>query len=187
MIGSTAIAPVTPTHRGTTDSEQTAERLALLTARTGLEPELAQRYISNPLSVLAEFGLAAEPVYMEMNSGRPKGLSLEDLDGTASGADGFCNFTTAPDTPAASYCNFTTTPDAPAAAFTNFTTTPDVPAAAFCNFTTTPDAPAAAFTNFTTTPDVPTAAFCNFTTVPDAPAAAFTNFTTTPDAAAGRS
>ncbi|MEU6534310.1 hypothetical protein [Streptomyces sp. NPDC047000] len=39
-------------------------RFALLTARAGLEPELAQRYTSDPVSVLAEFGLpATEPVY----------------------------------------------------------------------------------------------------------------------------
>ncbi|MFD9504878.1 hypothetical protein [Streptomyces sp. NPDC060035] len=42
-------------------------RLALLTARAGLEPELAQRYTSDPVSVLAEFGLpATEPVYGDM-------------------------------------------------------------------------------------------------------------------------
>lgn len=39
-------------------------QFALLTARAGLEPELAQRYTSDPVSVLAEFGLpATEPVY----------------------------------------------------------------------------------------------------------------------------
>ncbi|MFE2599914.1 hypothetical protein ACFXCZ_26060 [Streptomyces sp. NPDC059396] len=35
------------------------QRFALLTARAGLEPELAQRYSAHPLSVLAEFGLPA--------------------------------------------------------------------------------------------------------------------------------
>ncbi|MFE2022119.1 hypothetical protein ACFW9O_29190 [Streptomyces sp. NPDC059499] len=52
----TATQPLTSDHR-----------LALLTARAGLEPELAQRYTSDPVSVLAEFGLpATEPVYGDM-------------------------------------------------------------------------------------------------------------------------
>jgi len=39
-------------------------QFALLTARAGLEPDLAQRYTSDPVSVLIEFGLPAmEPVY----------------------------------------------------------------------------------------------------------------------------
>ncbi|MDN3295372.1 hypothetical protein QWM81_15180 [Streptomyces ficellus] len=64
-------------------------RFALLTARTGLEPDLAQRYTADPLSVLAEFGLAAEPVYA---GGRYDGgdwggeLVIENLDGPASAA-----------------------------------------------------------------------------------------------------
>jgi hypothetical protein len=34
-------------------------RFAELAARTGLEPELAQRYTNDPVAVLAEFGLSA--------------------------------------------------------------------------------------------------------------------------------
>ncbi|MEU0130763.1 MULTISPECIES: hypothetical protein [unclassified Streptomyces] len=52
-------APAGPAVQSSSD-----HRLALLTARAGLEPELAQRYTSDPVSVLAEFGLtASEPVY----------------------------------------------------------------------------------------------------------------------------
>lgn len=56
-------------HFSATDAAGPAARpadhqFALLTARAGLEPELAQRYTSDPVSVLAEFGLPAmEPVY----------------------------------------------------------------------------------------------------------------------------
>ncbi|MFE3519538.1 hypothetical protein [Streptomyces sp. NPDC059166] len=61
-------------------------RLALLTARAGLEPELAQRYTSDPLSVLAEFGLpAAEPVYSGQGGSGVReaghGLVIDRLDG----------------------------------------------------------------------------------------------------------
>lgn len=62
-------------------------RFALLTARAGLEPELAQRYTSDPVSVLAEFGLAAtEPVYGDLFVGAPGakgaagGLVIDELD-----------------------------------------------------------------------------------------------------------
>ncbi|MFF9149779.1 hypothetical protein ACF1BN_33555 [Streptomyces sp. NPDC014861] len=123
MIGSTTIAPAPHQHPGTADPQRTAERLALLTARTGLEPELAQRYISNPMSVLVEFGLAAEPVYMEMTAGGPAGLSLEDLDGATAVEASFCNFTHSP-AAAASFCHFTHSPAA-AASFCHFTHVPD--------------------------------------------------------------
>jgi len=53
--------------------------IALLTARAGLEPELAARYHADPVSVLAEFGVAAaEPVYLAQGAG--KTLVIEDLD-----------------------------------------------------------------------------------------------------------
>ncbi|MFF4246511.1 hypothetical protein ACFYY2_18870 [Streptomyces sp. NPDC001822] len=65
-------------------------RLALLTARAGLEPELAQRYTSDPVSVLAEFGLTAtEPVYGDVSGhdayklgtpGQGRGLVIDHLD-----------------------------------------------------------------------------------------------------------
>ncbi|MFH9471909.1 hypothetical protein ACH4LT_32345 [Streptomyces clavifer] len=62
-------------------------RFALLTARAGLEPELAQRYTSDPVSVLAEFGLAAtEPVYGDLfvgahgGRGTAGGLLIDELD-----------------------------------------------------------------------------------------------------------
>ncbi|MEU7061136.1 hypothetical protein [Streptomyces sp. NPDC046197] len=55
-------------------------RVALLTARTALEPELAQRYSEDPCSLLAEFGLAAaEPVY-GMGTPHEMRLLIEDLD-----------------------------------------------------------------------------------------------------------
>ncbi|MEU1215019.1 hypothetical protein ACFYSH_06385 [Streptomyces sp. NPDC005791] len=66
-------------------------RLALLTARAGLEPELAQRYTSDPVSVLAEFGLpATELVYGDIHKNSTpgatgRGLVIDHLDrpGTA--------------------------------------------------------------------------------------------------------
>ncbi|MEU8028832.1 hypothetical protein AB0C13_09320 [Streptomyces sp. NPDC049099] len=53
--------------------------IALLTARAGLEPDLAARYLTDPVSVLAEFGVAAtEPVYpVAVGHGS---LVIEDLD-----------------------------------------------------------------------------------------------------------
>ncbi|MFI9255724.1 hypothetical protein [Streptomyces sp. NPDC053069] len=61
---------------GTTSQDH---RIALLTARAGLEPELAARYLTDPVSVLAEFGVvAAEPVYLSGATG--KTFVLEDLD-----------------------------------------------------------------------------------------------------------
>jgi hypothetical protein len=43
-----------------------SRRFAELAARTGLEPDLAQRYATDPVAVLAEFGLsAAEPLYFD--------------------------------------------------------------------------------------------------------------------------
>lgn len=109
MIGSTTI------DSGTTMDTQADHRLALLTARTGLEPELAQRYTNDPLQVLAEFGLASEPVYLEGQPGRPPGLFVEELDGPGGAVASFCNFT---HSPVASFCNFT---HAPVASFCNFT------------------------------------------------------------------
>ncbi|OLZ71659.1 hypothetical protein AV521_12160 [Streptomyces sp. IMTB 2501] len=54
-------------------------RIALLTARAGLEPELAERYLTDPVSVLAEFGVvASEPVYLAEAGVKP--FVLEDLD-----------------------------------------------------------------------------------------------------------
>jgi hypothetical protein len=54
--------------------------IALLTARAGLEPDLAARYLADPVSVLAEFGVvAAEPVYL--TGGGRETLVIEDLDG----------------------------------------------------------------------------------------------------------
>ncbi|MEU6658609.1 hypothetical protein [Streptomyces sp. NPDC046821] len=68
-------------------------QFALLTARAGLEPDLAQRYTSDPVSVLSEFGLPAmEPVYGDdfsglyeevYKGGRPdtgRGLVIDHLD-----------------------------------------------------------------------------------------------------------
>ncbi|GGY78803.1 hypothetical protein CP967_10275 [Streptomyces nitrosporeus] len=56
------------------------DRFALLTARAGLEPELAQRYTDDPASVLAEFGLtAAEPVFAGAASLDDHGMSGWDL------------------------------------------------------------------------------------------------------------
>ncbi|MEU2712212.1 hypothetical protein [Streptomyces sp. NPDC007205] len=63
--------------------------IALLTARAGLEPELAARYFTDPVSVLAEFGLvAAEPVYL-VGAGRET-LVIEELDGTDTGVTYSC-------------------------------------------------------------------------------------------------
>jgi hypothetical protein len=65
------------------------QRFALLTARVGLEPELAKRYTSDPVSVLAEFGLAAaEPVYGDAYRGADFSLVIDELD--RSGANDNC-------------------------------------------------------------------------------------------------
>ncbi|MGI5479596.1 hypothetical protein [Streptomyces lavendofoliae] len=63
-------------------------RFALLTALAGLEPKMAQRYTTDPASVLAEFGPAAEPVYGGGDFVRE--LVIEDLDrpGAADGLAG---------------------------------------------------------------------------------------------------
>ncbi|GHH51178.1 hypothetical protein [Streptomyces candidus] len=122
MTVSTTITP------GTTSAEQTAQQLALLTARTGLEPELAQRYTTSPLSVLAEFGLAAEPVYVEM-SARPQGVSFEQLDDSPGDTALFTNFTHA--STDALFTNFTHAPST--TSFTNFTHAPS--STSFTNFT----------------------------------------------------
>ncbi|MFF2509082.1 hypothetical protein ACFVTY_37835 [Streptomyces sp. NPDC058067] len=64
-------------------------QFALLTARAGLEPDLAQRYTSDPVSVLSEFGLPAmEPVYGDDfaglfgdgHRGGRRGLAIDHLD-----------------------------------------------------------------------------------------------------------
>lgn len=66
-------------------------RFALLTARAGLEPDLAQRYTTDPLSVLAEFGLAAtEPVYGDMFDTADIGLVIDDLDRSGAATTLFC-------------------------------------------------------------------------------------------------
>jgi hypothetical protein len=87
MIGSTMI------DSGTAPSLDTSHQYALLTARTGLEPDLAQRYTNDPLSVLAEFGLtAAEPVYLVAR----EDVLLENLDQPGTAGASFCNFTHGP-------------------------------------------------------------------------------------------
>ncbi|MFF8828556.1 hypothetical protein [Streptomyces sp. NPDC015131] len=87
MIGSTMI------ETGTAPSVDASHRFALLTARTGLEPDLAQRYTTDPLSVLSEFGLAgAEPVYLV----GAEDVFVENLDQPGAGAASFCNFTHGP-------------------------------------------------------------------------------------------
>lgn len=77
MIGSTA-----PRSGTTTGTAALDYRIALLTARVGLEPDLAHRYTNDPLSVLTEFGLpAAEPVYLfDERAGQPHGIVWENLD-----------------------------------------------------------------------------------------------------------
>ncbi|MCX5055296.1 MULTISPECIES: hypothetical protein [unclassified Streptomyces] len=73
---STLIMPA-PARRAHATSQD--HRIALLTARAGLEPELAARYLADPVSVLAEFGVvAAEPVYLAAAVGET--FVLEDLD-----------------------------------------------------------------------------------------------------------
>jgi hypothetical protein len=73
-------APITNTCPDSPD-----HRFALLTARAGLEPELAKRYTSDPVSVLAEFGLpSTEPVYGDTG----RFLVIEQLDGPSAALDG---------------------------------------------------------------------------------------------------
>lgn len=75
MSALTELAPTAPA----ADALSQNHRIALLTARAGLEPDLAARYHRDPVSVLAEFGVAAtEPVYLAGNAG--KKLVVEDLD-----------------------------------------------------------------------------------------------------------
>ncbi|MFD5427832.1 hypothetical protein [Streptomyces sp. NPDC127084] len=87
MIGSTTLVP------GKSPSTQPDDhRLALLTARTGLEPDLALRYTIDPVSVLAEFGLvAAEPVYLAEHAEGPLGVMLESFDDTAAAITAWCD------------------------------------------------------------------------------------------------
>lgn len=62
---------------------------ALLTARAGLEPELTERYLADPVSVLAEFGLvAAEPVYL--TAAGQETLVIENLDDRDTGLAYYC-------------------------------------------------------------------------------------------------
>ncbi|WP_344362678.1 hypothetical protein [Streptomyces gobitricini] len=63
---------------GSTGALPADHRFALLTALAGLEPKSAQRYSTDPASVLAEFGPAAEPVYGGGDFVRE--LVIEDLD-----------------------------------------------------------------------------------------------------------
>lgn len=84
---------VTASTRTLTDPAD--RRNAELAARTGLEPELAQRYAADPASVLAEFGLSAtEPLYLG-GSLDCTDFVIEDLDPKATTMDGvlltFCN------------------------------------------------------------------------------------------------
>lgn len=74
------------------------QRCALLTARAGLEPELAQRYSQHPLSVLAEFGLPAtrpDTISGPDTIARPDTIAPEDLDRAGSSVTWGCfsNFT----------------------------------------------------------------------------------------------
>ncbi|GHE55542.1 hypothetical protein [Streptomyces capitiformicae] len=64
-------------------------RFAELTARAGLEPELAQRYANSPALVLAEFGLpATEP------ASTGTAVVIEDLSRSAAGAMAIPTWTT---------------------------------------------------------------------------------------------
>lgn len=55
-----------------------SHRFALLAARTGLEPELAQRYADDPISVLSAFGMSAsESMYTEPGMTDPVALFAE--------------------------------------------------------------------------------------------------------------
>ena len=65
-------------------------RFAELTARSGLEPELAQRYETSPALVLAEFGLSVP-------AAAPAGATvvIEDLSRSAAGAMAIPTWTTA--------------------------------------------------------------------------------------------
>ncbi|WP_156724682.1 hypothetical protein [Streptomyces apocyni] len=73
---------VAPSRTGT-DELTEEQRFALLAARTGLEPSLAERYTTDPVSVLAEFGLSAtEPVYSghgDQDAPGAGSLVIEDL------------------------------------------------------------------------------------------------------------
>jgi hypothetical protein len=105
---------------GTAVRPRADHRLALLTARTGLEPELAQRYSEDPLSILAEFGLTAtEPVYLEDRFSDQDAFVLEDFDRVGATVTSSCNFTHGP-IPVTSSCNFTHGP---------------IPVTSSCNFT----------------------------------------------------
>ncbi|WP_031065886.1 hypothetical protein [Streptomyces sp. NRRL WC-3742] len=60
---------------------QEDRRFAELTVRSGLEPELAQRYAADPVAVLAEFGLSAgEPIYLAGLVGDADTVLIEELD-----------------------------------------------------------------------------------------------------------
>ncbi|MBB1242211.1 hypothetical protein GL263_01255 [Streptomyces durbertensis] len=71
------VAPLSAAVAGTAGTADAT--FAVLAARTALESDLAKRYTTDPLSVLAEFGpAAAEPVYHAGHSG----LTIERLDGS---------------------------------------------------------------------------------------------------------
>ncbi|MFI6152971.1 hypothetical protein ACIBCA_09785 [Kitasatospora sp. NPDC051170] len=72
---------------------QEDRRFAELTVRSGLEPELAQRYAADPVAVLAEFGLSAgEPLYLGGTVGDADTILIEELDGPGVGFAGSCAF-----------------------------------------------------------------------------------------------
>ncbi|MFC1416165.1 hypothetical protein [Streptacidiphilus cavernicola] len=71
---------MTANSRTATLTDPDDRRNAELAARTGLEPELAQRYAADPAAVLAEFGLSAtEPLYIG-GSFDSDDFVIEDLD-----------------------------------------------------------------------------------------------------------
>jgi hypothetical protein len=77
----TVIHPAAPCSAAVAERRSADRRFAELAARTGLEPELAQRYASDPVAVLAEFGLsAAEPLYLGGFLGEESGTLIDDLD-----------------------------------------------------------------------------------------------------------
>ncbi|WP_326438142.1 hypothetical protein [Streptomyces sp. H27-D2] len=75
-MGTSASTPDATAIRTATEDHRFAE----LAARTGLEPELAQRYATDPVSVLAEFGMsAAESHYMSAPAGDEQAAILAEF------------------------------------------------------------------------------------------------------------
>lgn len=71
---------------------QEDRRFAELTVRSGLEPELAQRYAADPVAVLAEFGLSAcEPLYLGGAVGDGETILIEEFDGPGAGFVSLCS------------------------------------------------------------------------------------------------